>query len=429
MRLEGWLQGLKRDAYGPQLAFLYGPDAPGQRARYLEAARAFEEAFRPAGPVLCISAPGRAELCGNHTDHQGGHVLAAAVTLDMVAFLAPRQDGQVRLLSRGYGMTLVKLDALEPRQEERGTPQALIRGIEASLRTSGYRTGGFDAYVDARVPIGGGLSSSAALEILLGSAFNYLYNEGSISGVALAKAGQFAENHYFGKPCGLMDQLAASTGGVVALDFADMERPGVTALSWDVDGMGYGLYAVETGGSHQDLTEEYAAIPREMGGVAACFGKARLCQVQAAEFYACLGRLRGRVSDRALLRAMHFFREDQRVQTMAQAIRQADMETCLACMRASGASSMSRLQNVYPLASPGERSLALALALSEEILGSQGAWRLQGGGFAGTIQALVPRELCPIYVERMEAAFGPGCCRRLHIRPVGGYRMKEEKHG
>ena len=242
----------------------------------------------------------------------------------------------------------------------------------------------------------------------------------------LAQVGQYAENRYFGKPCGLMDQLAASAGGAVAVDFLDLQNPKVESIPCDFDRMGYALYVVNAGGSHAGLTSEYAAIPPEMGSVAAYFGKKVLREVDEQTFYSKLGELRGKVSDRAILRAMHFFGDDRRAVEMAQALRARDVEAYKAIMLASGASSMSRLENIYPAAMVEERSVALALALSEELLAGKGAWRIQGGGFAGTIQALVPHALCQQYEKQMQAVFGPACCNRLYIRPVGGYLLKED---
>ena len=328
--------------------------------------------------------------------------------------------------SQGYGITKLTLEQLTAIPREEGSTKALIRGVAARLQELGHKIGGFSAYVTSGVPAGSGLSSSAALEILLGSIFSFLYNDGSLDPVMLAQVGQYAENRYFGKPCGLMDQLAASVGGAVAVDFLDLQNPKVESIPCDFDRMGYALYVVNAGGSHAGLTSEYAAIPPEMGSVAAYFGKKVLREVDEQTFYSKLGELRGKVSDRAILRAMHFFGDDRRAVEMAQALRAQDVEAYKAIMLASGASSMSRLENIYPAAMVEERSVALALALSEELLAGKGAWRIQGGGFAGTIQALVPHALCQQYEKQMQAVFGPACCNRLYIRPVGGYLLKED---
>lgn len=420
-----WIQQMGQGAYAAQWAWLYGGDAKGQDARHAGAAKAFARAFGERAACF-VSAPGRTELCGNHTDHQNGHILAAAVTMDMLALAAPREDGRIRLESEGYGATDLRLEDLAPRAGEEGTTAALVRGMAARLAALGHAVGGFDAYVTSAVPAGSGLSSSAALEVLIGSLFSFLYNGGGLSPVLIAQAGQYAENRYFGKPCGLMDQLASAVGGAAALDLESPEHPRVESIQCDFDAMGHALYVVNAGGSHAGLTGEYAAIPAEMGQVAACFGKTVLRQVDKGAFYEALGSLRGKVSDRALLRAMHFFSEDERAVALGRAVEDKDVEAYKAIMLASGASSMNRLQNVYPAPMAEERSVALALALCEEALGREGAWRIQGGGFAGTIQALVPHAQCGAFEGRMRAVFGPLCCRRLYIRPVGGYLLKEE---
>lgn len=425
-----WIKQIQREAYDHQWQWLYGGTAGGQAARHIKALRAFEDNFGADAPACLISAPGRTELCGNHTDHQRGHVLAAAVTMDMLAAAAPRPDGRILLESRGYGRTEISLSELAPKKAEEGTTAALLRGMAARLNERGHAIGGFEAYVCSDVPAGSGLSSSAAMEVLIGSIFNFLYNNGALTPVYIAQAGQYAENRYFGKPCGLMDQLASAVGGAAAMDFEDAASPRVARIACDFDAMGHALYVVNAGGSHADLTGEYAAIPEEMGTVAAAFGKDVLREVDKVDFYARLGNLRGTVFDRAILRAMHYFAEDERAMALGRAVEAGDVEACKAIMLASGASSMNRLQNIYPAPQADERSVALALALSEEILAGRGAWRIQGGGFAGTIQALVPHELCAAYEEGMRAAFGPDCCSRLHIRPVGGYLLKEEEaHG
>lgn len=426
MRLPGkWMEQIRRGGCGEQLAWLYN-GAPDQRERYLAALAAFVENFGEDAPVCIISAPGRTELSGNHTDHQRGHILAAAVTMDMLAVAAPRADGRILLESEGYGRTELSLSELAPKAQEAGSTTALLRGMAARLKELGHAIGGFEAYVSSAVPAGSGLSSSAAMEVLIGSLFNFLYNKGEIDPVCIAQAGQYAENEYFEKPCGLMDQLACAVGGAVAVDFENPKAPEVRRIQCGFDEMGHSLYVVNAGGSHAGLTEEYAAIPAEMGEVAAFFGKDVLREVEGARFYAELGSLRGSVSDRAILRAMHYFGEDRRAADMGHALERRDVEAYKALMLASGASSMSRLQNIYPAPLIGERSVALALALSEEVLGGKGAWRVQGGGFAGTIQALVPHALCEAYEQSMRAVFGPACCSRLQIRPVGGYLLKED---
>ena len=352
-----WKEGFQQGAYAAQWAWLYSGDAAVQRERHLAALAEFTETVGDSQKVCFISAPGRTELCGNHTDHQNGHILAGAVTMDMLAVAAPRQDGCIRLKSQGYGITKLTLEQLTAIPREEGSTKALIRGVAARLQELGHKIGGFSAYVTSGVPAGSGLSSSAALEILLGSIFSFLYNDGSLDPVMLAQVGQYTENRYFGKPCGLMDQLAASVGGAVAVDFLDLQNPKVESIPCDFDRMGYALYVVNAGGSHAGLTSEYAAIPPEMGSVAAYFGKKVLREVDEQTFYSKLGELRGKVSDRAILRAMHFFGDDRRAVEMAQALRAQDVEAYKAIMLASGASSMSRLENIYPAAGPKRGAL------------------------------------------------------------------------
>lgn len=373
-----------------------------------------------------FSAPGRIELGGNHTDHQHGCVLAAAVDLEMTAAVTPNGAGTIRVFSHGFAPAAVDIGSWDVRPEERHTTAALVRGVAAQFAARGAALSGVDIRVTSQVPVGSGLSSSAAFEVLLGRVFSGLFCGGSVPPEDIARMGQAAERDYFGKPCGLMDQLAASVGGAVAVDFLDLQNPKVESIPCDFDRMGYALYVVNAGGSHAGLTSEYAAIPPEMGSVAAYFGKKVLREVDEQTFYSKLGELRGKVSDRAILRAMHFFGDDRRAVEMAQALRAQDVEAYKAIMLASGASSMSRLENIYPAAMVEERSVALALALSEELLAGKGAWRIQGGGFAGTIQALVPHALCQQYEKQMQAVFGPACCNRLYIRPVGGYLLKED---
>ena len=343
-----WIKQIQREAYDHQWQWLYGGTAGGQAARHIKALRAFEDNFGVDAPACLISAPGRTELCGNHTDHQRGHVLAAAVTMDMLAAAAPRQDGRILLESRGYGRTEISLSELAPKKAEEGTTAALLRGMAARLNERGHAIGGFEAYVCSDVPAGSGLSSSAAMEVLIGSIFNFLYNNGALTPVYIAQAGQYAENRYFGKPCGLMDQLASAVGGAAAMDFEDAASPRVARIACDFDAMG------------------------QMGTVAAAFGKDVLREVDKVDFYARLGNLRGTVFDRAILRAMHYFAEDERAMALGRAVEAGDVEACKAIMLASGASSMNRLQNIYPAPQADERSVALALALSEEILAGRG---------------------------------------------------------
>ncbi len=407
---------------------LYTRDAAAQRARYLRVIKGFSERFTDTSLAI-VSAPGRTELSGNHTDHQRGRVLAAAVTLDIVAAVRPSESGVMRLYSEGYGEA--KADIHDPalREAEKNTTAALLRGVAAGLARAGYRIGGFDAYVQSDVPQGSGLSSSAALEVLLGSIQNTLYNAGEIPALEIAKAGQFAENVYFGKPSGLMDQSASALGGVHCIDFTDPARPVAQPVPCDFEARGYTLYVVNAGGSHANLTPEYASIPGEMRAVATQFQCETLSEVDEDAFRAGLPKLRGKVPDRALLRALHFFEENRRVLAMADALRKADIDCYRALMLESGDSSMGQLQNIYPVSSEAERSVSLALALARDCLRDTGAWRVHGGGFAGTIQALVPHAHRKTFEGIMQAAFGEDSCFALAIRPVGGCALGQELGG
>ncbi len=402
---------------------LYQKNPQQQRKRYQDAVAAFCSVFGPSTERLRLfCAPGRSEIGGNHTDHQHGRVLAAAVTLDIAAAVTARTDGNICIRSTGYPPIRFSLESLAPNPKEHGTSLALVRGIAAYLMEAGRSIGGFDAFVTSDVPKGSGLSSSAAYGILMATIFSYLYNDGSIPPVEQALAAQFAENQYFGKPSGLMDQLASASGGFVAIDFCDPKNPLIQRIDCDLESLGYGICIVNPGGSHADLTDEYASIPQEMETVAAQFGKQKLREVDEEAFYMSIGSLRGKVSDRGLLRAMHFFEENARVPRQVAALKARDMEAFRQLMLQSGNSSFTALQNVCP-ANNNERSTALALALSRRLLRSAGAWRVHGGGFAGTIQALTPLALVDHYQEEMERVFGKGCCYRLAIRPVGGVEI------
>ena len=349
-------------------------------------------------------------------------MLAAAVTLDLVAVTVRRNDDQICICSTGYAPVRLRTSDLAPRTKERNTSVALVRGIAARLRETGYRVGGFDAFVTSDVPKGSGLSSSAAYSILIATIFSYLFNDGSVTPLEQALVSKFAENNYFGKPSGLMDQLACAVGGFATIDFLDAENPVVERVDCDLEKLGYAVCIVNARGSHSNLTPEYAAVPAEMGQVAACFGKTHLRQVDEIAFYNRLGSLRKQVSDRALLRAIHFFEENARVPEQVQALKAGDMSQFRKLMLASGESSFTQLQNVCP-SNASERSIALALALSRRMLQDIGAWRIHGGGFAGTIQALVPLDHIAAYTAEMERVFGAGCYYRLTVRPVGGVEI------
>ena len=404
------------------LRYLYGDALESQKQKYIALTNAFESAFGESDDAVLFSAPGRSEIGGNHTDHQLGRVLAATVTMDTRAVVAPRADNIVRIHSQGYTPLCVSLDHLSPDSTEENASEALVRGIAERFTQTGRSIGGFDAVTASDVPKGSGLSSSAAFSILVSTIFSELYNDGKISPVEQALASKYAENRHFGKPSGLMDQLACAVGGFVAIDFEQPEEPKIEKIDCDLSALGYGICIVNCGGNHADLTHEYAAVTKDMSEVAQYFGKTVLREVDESAFYAALGQLRKSVSDRAILRAMHFFGDNARVPHQAEALKNKDIETFRQLMNDSGKSSFMLLQNVCPTDS-SERGLALALALSERMLEGKGAWRVHGGGFAGTILALVPLETMPAYQAEMERVFGQGCCYRFAVRPVGGVKI------
>ena len=413
-------EALARGDYDRRLQWLYPGRSEGQRERYLRLAQEFGARFGESRAVVVCSAPGRSEIGGNHTDHQQGRVVACAVTLDAVAVAAANDQNVIRIYSEGHGEERVNLEKLEIVPAEAGTSAALIRGIAARFYELSLRFGGFDAYLSSDVLSGSGLSSSAAYEVLVGTILDSLYNGGKVPPVVLAKVGQFAENVYFGKPCGLLDQCACAVGGFAAMDFQNPGNPVVEAIACDPAQYGYALCLIDAGGSHANLTPEYAAIPEEMRAAARLLGQDVLGKTSEAEFYEKLGHLRGQVSDRALLRAMHFFGENRRALDQAEALKAGDFKGFLALVRESGQSSMDLLQNVYPSGDAEERSVSLALALCARLLKEDGAWRVHGGGFAGTVQAFVPRARLEQFSAAAGAVFGPGACHVLSVRPVGG---------
>lgn len=378
----------------------------------------FESTFHTA-PTHVFSAPGRTELSGNHTDHQHGRVLAAAVELDTRAAVALNGTSLIRVLSEGYPLCEVDLRDLSIRPDEKNTTAALIRGVAAGFAQRGCTLSGFDAYVTSTVLPGSGLSSSAAFEVMLGTAINHLFSCG-VDAVEIARIAQYAENVYFGKPCGLMDQMASSVGGCVAIDFADPAAPVITPVNFDFSACGHALCIIDSGASHADLTDEYAAIPAELSAVSAVFGKATLRDVPEADFYADLSRVRAVAGDRAVLRAIHIFDENRRVEAQVAALQRGDFSEFLRYVNLSGFSSQNLLQNVIPTGATTHQEVALALALARHLLGDRGACRVHGGGFAGTIQAFVPNDMLPAFRTGIESVLGDGSCHALAIRPAGG---------
>lgn len=393
-----------------------------QQKRYVSILDSFFEEFGDGEPTF-FSAPGRTEVGGNHTDHNFGRVLAAGINLDAVAAALPREGTVIREKSAGHDINVVDIASLDPDTQEVGHSSALIRGVCAGFVQRGYRIGAFDAAVCSDVLSGSGLSSSAAYEVLIGTILNYLYNDGKVSAVEIAQIAQYAENVYFGKPCGLMDQMASSVSGFVTIDFADPSKPIIQKVDFDFSSCGHSLCIVNTGGSHNDLTDDYAAVRGEMEAVAAVFGKKVLREVDPEVFYASLSHVRKQVSDRAIIRAMHFFNENNRVLKEVEALSTGNFGEFKDTVIDSGYSSYMYNQNVYTAKHPTDQPVSLALALSADILKGKGAWRVHGGGFAGTIQAFVPDELLETYKSRIEAVFGEGSCMVLQIRPYGGIRV------
>lgn len=392
-----------------------------QKERYVKAIESFEELFG-VKDVEIYSAPGRSEIGGNHTDHQCGRVLAASINLDAIAIVAKKESGIV-LKSEGYPMINVSLADLLPTKEEEGTSAGLIRGVAARLKEEGYEIGGFEAYVTSDVLNGAGMSSSAAFEVLIGSILSGLYNEGNISPVLIAQAGQYAENVFFGKPCGLMDQMASSVGNLIFIDFADVKNPVIKKVNVNFEDFNHSLCIVDTKGSHADLTDEYAAIPEEMKRVAAYFGKEILKQVDKNEFYTNIPEIRKVAGDRAVLRAMHWFEETDRVIDQVNALEEENFEEFKKLIKSSGDSSFKYLQNVYSVKNLSRQEMAVGLALSDVILKGKGVSRVHGGGFAGTIQAFVPNDIVDIYKKNMEDIFGEDACHVLKIRKYGGMKV------
>ena len=394
-----------------------------QYERYVSLANDFAEFFSEDRDARLFSAPGRTEVGGNHTDHNHGRVLAAGINLDAIAVAAKNDENIVRVKSRGYKMDVCDITDLEIKEDEKGHSPALVRGMCAGFLKYGYKIGGFDAVTMSSVLSGSGLSSSAAYEVLVGTMLNYLYNDGQVDAITIAKIAQYAENVYFDKPCGLMDQMACSVGGFVTIDFNNPAEPIVNEVKFDFASSGHSLCIVDTKGSHSDLTDDYAAIRGEMEAVAAVFGKKVLREVDEEEFKKNIPAIREKTGDRAVIRAMHFFADNDRVLKEVDALKNGDFETFKSYILESGDSSYKYNQNVFSVKKPLEQPVSLALAVSESILKGKGAWRVHGGGFAGTIQAFVPNDILADYKNAMEGIFGEGSCYVLIIRPVGGVEV------
>ena len=420
--LEAYLQ---QTAFEETLARLYGAEgAERARERCTEVVEGFARTFRRPAEAL-FSAPGRTELGGNHTDHQHGCVLAAAVDLDILAAAAPNGSSVIRVLSQGYPLTEVDLREQEPRDDERDTSAALIRGVAARMSALGcdLRAGGLDVYMISNVPKGSGLSSSAAYEVLIGTMLNELFWDGHCTPVELAQIGQYAENVYFGKPCGLMDQTASSVGGVVFIDFSDTAHPAVERLDVELQSYGYALCILDSGAGHEGLTAEYRSITDELRAVCRVFDMEVLRDVPEEAFLARLPEVRAAAGDRAVNRAFHVYAENRRAQEEKQALGRGDFDRFLELERESGRSSAMYLQNIIPTGSAAAQELMVTIALCERILEGRGAVRVHGGGFGGTAQAFVPLDMLSKFKETTEAALGQGRCHVVMIRPAGGIRL------
>ncbi len=414
-------------ASGDALRHLYGDDAvvlEAQKERYSETIDAFVASYGDK-ELSVFSSPGRTEIGGNHTDHNHGRVLAGAVNMDNVAVAAINGTDTVRILSTGYPQFEVDLTNLSPDTNEYGTSTSLVRGVCSRMKELGFAIGGFDAVIDSGVPKGSGLSSSASFEVLVGAVVSHLFNSGRLDAVLNAQIGQYAENVFFGKPCGLMDQTACSVGGLVTIDFADPANPVVKKVDFDFTKTGYSLVITDTGGNHADLTNDYASVPADMKGVASKLGKSVLRELTMEQVVEAVPALREQgISDRAILRAIHFEKDNARVAEQVADLERGDFRSFLAKVCESGRSSFMYNQNVYTTANVAEQGVSLALALSDIVLGGEGAWRVHGGGFAGTVQAFVPNTLVDRYVQTLEHTFGEGKCHKLFIRPQGAIKVK-----
>ena len=401
---------------------------PAERERYIKASDEFEKLYGD-GDVSVFSVGGRTEVSGNHTDHNYGRVIAASVNLDIIAFAKKRDDGIVSLTSEGFTPDYVTPDAIEaPDEKTMFHSPALIAGMERAFRDAGYNIGGFDAYTTSSVLKGSGISSSAAFEVMVGNILNYLYNDGRVSNVEIAKMAQFSENVFFGKPCGLMDQTACAVGGFITIDFKDPKDPVIEKIDFDLTKAGYNLCIVNTGGNHSDLNDDYASIPSEMKSVARELGGSVLRESSADGLKAALAErgaeMREKLGDRALLRAFHFYAENERVDAQVKALKAGDIGAFMKGVVESGNSSFRFLQNVYTTKNVAEQGLSLALCLTEDFLaGTRGVCRVHGGGFAGTIQAFVPSELTADYAEMIDGVFGKGACHVLSVRQNGACRI------
>lgn len=401
---------------------IYGADAALQTTRYENAVLEFKKLFGDV-KYRFFSASGRTEVGGNHTDHNFGCVMAAGVSLDVIAVVEPTDEMVITIKSEGYDRDDVDITNLTPVKSEENTTAALIRGVAAGFVNRGRKIGGFRAYTTSNVLKGSGLSSSAAFEVLVGTILNNVYNNGEISDVEIAQVSQYAENVFFGKPSGLMDQMASSVGSFITIDFADEKNPVIKKVNFDFASCGHALCIVDTKGNHADLTPEYASIPAEMKSVAKCFGKNVLREITKEQLLENFTAVREKCGDRAALRALHFFDDNQRVAKESAALESGNFDEFLALINESGASSYDYLQNIYAPKNPAEQGLAIGLYMAKSVLGKRGACRVHGGGFAGTIQAFVPNDLLETFKATLNGVFGEGSCHVLSVRPFGGVEV------
>ena len=426
MKYTELIENIKIGALNEKLVTLYGSEnLDSAKARYIRAIEEFVALYGADRDVNLFSVAGRSELSGNHTDHNKGCVVAASISLDIIAVASATDDGIVKVKSEGFDEDVVNIaEYTAPDKAKFGTSESIIAGMCAGLSANGHKIGGFVAYTTSNVLKGSGLSSSAAFEDMIGTIESHLYNDGKVDNVEISKLAQWSENNFFGKPCGLMDQVACAVGGIVAIDFADTKNPVITPIDFDITAAGYNLCIVNTGGNHADLTDDYASVPAEMKAIAAHFGKEVLREVDENEVVAAIPTLREKYGDRAIMRALHFFAENRRVAKQKAALESGDLDAFFENVKASGRSSFCYLQNVYTTKNLTEQGLSLALCIAERILGDKrAAWRVHGGGFAGTIQAFVPTETVAEYKNAMDACFGNDACIVLNIRPVGATKI------
>lgn len=394
-----------------------------QIERYKKAVDEFFNLYGDMENVMIFSAPGRTEICGNHTDHNLGKVVAGSVNLDVIAVVGTDNSDVIEIKSEGYPKDTISIDDLEVKDEEENTSSSLIRGMAYSFKEKGYKIGGFKAYATSNVLKGSGLSSSAAYEVLIGTILNGAYNDGKVSAVEIAKMAQFAENVYFKKPCGLMDQMASSVGGIISIDFEDKNNPIIEKIDFDFSCAGHALCILDTGGNHADLTNEYASIPQEMKNVAEYFGKSVLREIKREDVLENIQTLREKFGDRAVLRCLHYFDENENVDVLSNALKEKDFDTFLKVNKKSGNSSFRFLQNVYANINPAEQGISLAIYVAENILKDKGSYRVHGGGFGGTTQNFVPENMVSEFKEKTEKIFGKDKCHILNIRKYGGIKV------